>query len=354
MTSQRDDECISLGKRAVKVPDDVLKRKLYMSHTGLNAFLDCRRHYYYKYVRRLELDRLSIPFVAGRVIHLGVSALLKKDKQALEIAAEALRIETKTIRKKHPEITADQETKLAEMQETIPGLLKAYQKRYGKFIREHEHLKEEVPFEYNLDAETVIVGKIDNLLRSNKTKQMFTHELKSTSYITVEYVRAIQTDAQSALYHLVLNAKPELAGLKKGQKMSGIIYDVARKPSIRQTKKETRQQFLARLVEWYELIDGQQRFHMESIKQPLISAESLLNTYTKATNELRQSTKIEDYYQNFGHCVNDWGFCEHYGLCHRGESEDSVTYRTRERFKVQDDKRESLKTTIKSKRGGKK
>ena len=309
-------------------------KKFYMSHTTLTDYLTCQRYYWFKTIRRLELDRLHLPFLVGRVVHTGISHVLSGAANVIALTKKELEREIKETIKKFPAIKADEQEKLYLLRLSIPGMLKAYMSKYGKFIREMHHLESEIPFEYDLGNGVVIVGKIDNLLRS-KTKKVFLHELKSSTYITVEYVRAIQTDMQTSLYYHVLKDNPEL--IKKYGTIAGIIYDVQKKPSIKQKKGETRPEFEHRLSEWYDVFDGQQKFHQETITSPKITKEGLLNTYRRVSHEIRQKKTKEEFYQNFGSCVRSWGFCEHYKLCHEGgeTKQNLIEFRTRERHKVQ-------------------
>jgi len=114
---------------------------------------------------------------------------------------------------------------------------------------------------------------------------------------------------------------------------------------FKQKKKESKSEFGKRLSEWYEQYDGQQKFHQETIHQPLISKEDLLNTYRRASDEIRKKTKKEEFYQNFQSCVRDWGFCEHYRLCHKGgeTKENLVAFKIRERYKAQEPEKKGRK-----------
>jgi len=337
MSKPNDDEVKKVTEKIMTTP-----KKFYVSHTTIMDYLTCQRYYYFKTIRRLELDVLKLPFIVGRVMHIGIAYILMQKKNAIALTTTHLEDEIQTARKKFPEMTTEQEEKLELLRLTVPGMMKAYSERYAKFIQEAEHLDSEIPFKYDLGNGVVVVGKIDNLLKTKKQK-LYLHELKSSTYISVEYVRAIQTDAQTSLYFHVLKDTPQL--MKKQGVISGIIYDVQRKPSIKQKKKESKSEFGKRLSEWYEQYDGQQKFHQETIHQPLISKEDLLNTYRRASDEIRKKTKKEEFYQNFQSCVRDWGFCEHYRLCHKGgeTKENLVAFKIRERYKAQEPEKKGRK-----------
>lgn len=54
-------------------------KKLFLSYSGISCFMDCKRMYYWRYLRELERIQFSPHFIMGNTIDFGVSLLYEKD-----------------------------------------------------------------------------------------------------------------------------------------------------------------------------------------------------------------------------------------------------------------------------------
>lgn len=306
---------------------------LYLSHGSMWDWRHCPRFYYWKRIKKLEKVSLSIPFLVGRVVQYGIYKLFADPKNAVKETIELFKKEKKEIRKAYPSLSVEQEEELNKQEFVTKAMVKAYGRQYEKFFRESTLIKNEMPLKYQLNKNTMVVAKIDDIIRNRNKNWLY--ELKTASSIDATKVKKIKTDAQTALYFalhkLVVGVKDRLAG---------ILYSIVKKPGIRQKKAETKPEFLHRLENWYDEVDGDIRFHMERISTPLISSDAILNRVDKIAAEIHRAETIEDYYQEFDSCISDWKECDFYGICHGGgpTKENLVGFTERKSYKVQEGK----------------
>jgi len=322
---------ILLGGKMSEIITNVRDFILYLSHNSMVDWSKCRRYYYWKRIKKLEKVSLNIPFMVGRIVQHGIFKLFSDPKNAVKETLAMFKVEKKTIRKAYPSLSVDQEEELSKQEFVTKALVTAYGKQYTKFFRESTLIKNEMPLKYQLNKNTFVVAKIDDVIKNRGKNWLY--ELKTASSIDATKVKKIKTDAQTSLYHtlygLLVSAK---------DKLSGILYSIVKKPGIRQKKTETKNQFLHRLENWYEdADDGDIRFHMERISSPLISADAILNRVDKIAAEMHRAEIIDDYYQDFDSCISEWKECDFYEICHNGgpTKENLLGFTTRKSYKVE-------------------
>lgn len=287
--------------------------QLFVSFSSMSGFRKCPRYYFWKHVRRLEKPKLSVPFITGRIMHHGIQTLFSAPEKADSEIKKSFKSEAQKARKQFPEMEIRDEENLAQQQFTTVGMLKAFRSHYSRFLQKTKHVATEKELRYELSKKVVVVGKIDNILNNSGLNYIF--ELKNLKSLDMKRVESIKTDPQSSLYFTINN----LIEKKKENKVDGIIYQVIRKPSIRQKQKESRGEFLRRLEDWYSSGEGGLKFHLERLKKPFISGEAVLNTLRKVTDLMLACKTKDDYYQDFNYCIHEWGQCQFYGLCHGNE-----------------------------------
>ena len=85
-------------------------------------------------------------------------------------------------------------------------------------------------------------GKVDGLAQLKQTGELFILEHKSAAQITGDYIERLPSDFQINLYAMALSRF-----LKR--KISGVIYSITRKASLKQSEGETEEQFEIRKAE---------------------------------------------------------------------------------------------------------
>lgn len=301
---------------------------LHISVTSLEDFMTCRRLYYWKRIKKYERNKFNLAFLTGKIVHMGMNYLLQKKTNAIELMTKYFREEKKEINNQFT-LSTEQIEDVNEQEHITKAMLRAYSKRYGKMLKDTKLLDSEVEGALQLSDNVVFVLKLDNLVRVRMKKVL--HELKTSKYITPEYVRMIQTNRQTTIYFHFYNILFEKNPIQE------IMYDVIRKPSIRQKKNETYPAFLKRLDEWYDTPDDMSKFHIERFKEPLVSQDAILNTVQNVSNEMLGCKSKEDYYENHTSCASYYGdICPYYDLCHNGgeTKENLMLYQIRKAYHV--------------------
>lgn len=315
---------------------------LHISVSSLQDFMTCRRLYFYKRIKKYEKVIYNLPFIVGRVVHVGLGAVLAKSKDPKTKKLNAIAIMKKEFDKEKAEaikaftLNPEQIEEL-DMQEFMTrAMLLAYQSKYSKMIEDMRLLGSEVEGAIEISDNVVFVIKLDNLVFVRNKKIL--HELKTSKYITPDYVHRIRTDLQTAVYYHFHNI------IFEDEPIEEVMYDVIRKPSIRRkkggktAKVESKEAFLERLLEWYKKPgDASSVFHIERFKTPGISEDAVINTVVKVSEDMLKSKNIEDYYQDFDKCSSYYGdVCPMYDLCHNGgeTKENLLSYTVRKSYHV--------------------
>jgi tRNA-binding EMAP/Myf-like protein len=285
---------------------------------------------------KYEKIAYNLPFIVGRVVHAGLAALLRKSVDVKTGKPNAIVVmKAEFIKEKKEAVVkfnlTPEELEKLKMQEFITeGMILAYEYKYQKMIKDMTYLGGEVEGALQFSDDVIFVIKMDNIVKVRAKKIL--HELKTSKTITPDYVKRIQTDIQTAIYFYFHNI------IFEDEPIEEIMYDVIRKPSIKQKKKETQLEFIDRLKQWYDKPDdSSSAFHIERFPTPKISADDVINTVDKVSQEMLKAKTKEDYYQDFDKCHSYYGdVCPMYALCHEGgeTKENLVLYTIRKPFHV--------------------
>lgn len=309
---------------------------LHMSVSSLKDFMTCRRLYYYKRIKKYEKTTFNLPFVVGRVTHEGLGYLLSKKPLEESIKLMTAYYKTEVKKAKEQFILDEKQLKdLGEQEHITKGMLTAYARKYAKMLKDVKHIGSEVEGAVEISENVTFVIKLDNLMRVRAKKIL--HELKTSKYITPEYVQMVQTDIQTAAYFHIHNF------IYEDNKIDEIMYDIIRKPSIRPKKSESYPAYLERLIAWYDKPGDESVFHIERFTKPKISFDDLINTISKVSEDMLRSKTKEDYYQDFDKCASYYGdVCPMYALCHEGgeTKENLLMYSVRKPYHVNKENKE--------------
>ena len=298
-------------------------RKIKLSFSAVSSFMDCRRKYWFSYVRFIELIAFMPQNIVGNCVHFGLFKLYSKDENAIRETLKMMENEKQKLRKKL-ELSPQQEQLLKEQEYAIKGMLKAYAIKYKRHIDKAKHIANELTLLYNVDKRTDLVIKMDNIKEVKKKR--YVHEIKTAKTLTPDYVKNIKNDMQTAIYFHGHNRI-----VPKKDRLDGIIYDVIRKPSIRRKKKETPSQFMRRLSEYYTASNESELFYMETIEKPLLTDKRVFNTLEHVAEDIRECETEDDFYPNDRYCYVK-SRCNFYDICHFGENAATMArYRPRQK-----------------------
>lgn len=248
-----------------------------VSISRIKLFKACRRAYELKYIEGLEPVEKAESLQTGLSYHALLEQLYKEGEFE------------EGITKEHAMATA-----------------------YQKYIYPKFRVKSaEDWFEYMLPNGDKLVGRTDGI-----TEDGVLVEHKSTSgEITEEYEFNLQWDEQILAYMLA-------TGTRK------VWYTVCRKPTIRQKKGETEEEFFERMVAWYDT-DTDSKIRLLCIHRTNEEVNAFALDLRKTIYEINHATF---FYRNCLHC-NKWGRrCEYSSVCLSYDPEQEyVEFERRER-----------------------
>lgn len=165
---------------------------------------------------------------------------------------------------------------------------------YFKHIYPHFKVcKAEETLKYDVDGDE-LVGRVDGIATDGRLVE---HKTTSAE-ITEEYEYELQWDEQILTYML-------MTGVRE------VWYTICRKPTIRQKKDETDEEFFVRMIQWYET-DTDSKIRCILIKRTDEEVEAFRKELSDVAREMRNTTC---YYKNTGNCKR-WGRrCQYASVC---------------------------------------
>jgi len=169
---------------------------------------------------------------------------------------------------------------------------------YHKYIYPKFHVTEaEKWLEYDLGDKDFLVGIVDAVSDNG-----YIVEHKTTgSEITEEYEYGLQWDEQILAYML-------MTGMRK------VWYTVCRKPTIRQKKDETAEDFFGRMVAWYD-VDTESKIRLLEIIRTDEEVEQFRLELLSMCDTMKKVESIGTYYKNTCHCKQYGRRCEYSSIC---------------------------------------
>lgn len=238
-----------------------------ISISRVKLFKACRRAYWLKYVQGLEPVQRADALETGLTYHEKLEELYRDGSfDASDFSKES-------------------------------AMATAYQTYiYPKFgVRSVEEW-----FEYPLDKDNQLIGRVDGL-----TEDGCIVEHKTTgSPIGEDYEYGLQWDEQILAYMLATGARK-------------MWYTVCRKPTLRQKKDETQEEFFQRMVDWYD-DDTDSKIRLLQISRTDAEVKQFRQSLRATVWEMKYLQTVQDeerFYCNAQHCMT-WGRrCEYSSVC---------------------------------------
>lgn len=231
------------------------------SISQIKTFKACRRAWYLRYVEKLQPISSSDALETGKAYH-----------QLLEMLENG--------------------EKLPEWYSKECAMAAAYQ----KYILPRFHVvAAEAELQKSL-GEHVLHGFVDGL-----SDDGFIVEHKTTSRDIAEggeYEYNLLWDEQVLAYM-------SLSGLRK------VHYTVCRKPTIRQKKDETDEEFYYRMVAWYDE-DTDNKIRVFTVERTDAEVEQFEDEFVAICDEMKMATNL---YRNTCHCTSFGRRCEYSSVC---------------------------------------
>ncbi len=156
-------------------------------------------------------------------------------------------------------------------------------------------------------------------------KELWVHETKTAASINPGAVDRLAFDLQIQCY-------PRLLEEHSNIKPKGVVYNVIRKPQIRQKKNERFDEFIERIAELY-VVYPQDYFFRKKIlykKKPMEDAwkdviamcEELFSYYDFLEDKV---VNCCEWYRNSYSCFDFGSMCPYFHLCDKGENKASLS-----------------------------
>lgn len=146
------------------------------------------------------------------------------------------------------------------------------------------------------DGGIPLIGRVDGMTEDGDLV-----EHKTTSLDPLEYEFNLQWDEQLLAYMLMTGARK-------------VWYTVCRKPTIRQKKSETDEEFFGRMVQWYDE-DTDSKIKLIQVERTDEEVEEYRKTFVRIRHDINVADREGNFYRNTCHC-NAWGRrCEYSSVC---------------------------------------
>ena len=268
-----------------------------LTNSTISQFKNCRKAFQYRNIMQL------VPRLEGEA--RGIGSAVHKGLETGSVD-EALALLDNTFPGDQDE--ADRlETNKAIVQAMLEGYFALYGTGWDGEYR--PELRFDVPIinpaTGALSRSFRLAGKVDGLLKDDNGKYWLV-EYKTAGSVDRNYIDKLMLDGQLTTYIYGLQRQENI-------KISGVIYRILRKPSIRQTKKETINQYIDRLIQDYK--DRPEfYFYSEALYRSQEDLGEFEHELWDITQDLLKCRRDNLWYKNTGRC-GDWGQCSYIPLC---------------------------------------
>lgn len=283
----------------------------HLSHSSITTLANCARRYEFHYVDRLETISRPRPLGMGSAFQ---KAIERQDPKAgAALLREGVQI-----------FGQDDEDRLRIEEATVEAAAKLYLTRWPADDREQREYEYRVrlrsPYTGRPSNTFDLLGYADGVIDCGSHLELI--ENKFVGQISEVGVRKLPLDRQVSL---------ACYGLRRatGKTVRTVHYRFTRKPTIRQKKGETLEQYLDRLRADYA--DPERRDFYSHGETLFRTADDLLRIEQELWNwadELRSARARGFFGRNTSHC-GDFGGCPFLAIC-VGDPDAQSLYRVRE------------------------
>lgn len=285
-----------------------------LTNSARSVFLNCRKKYQYQYVYGLAPRKPSIPFLVGGLFHEELDLMYTQGE--FDEDACRVRIQKACAKASRAEgLTSEDSEKIYMQQAIAVGAVKGYAEQYLKAdLKEWEVIEAEGAFKIELPGGWTYYGKTDLVVEERKTGKIKLVEHKTAGKLDVAYVAKLPLDNQILGY----------AWGKSEQKirLDGVIYNVTKKPSIRQKQNESLNEFYRR-IEMEYTSRPEEYFYREPLSFSTKDIKRFSEELKKFMEEIDRCHEEDFFYQNTGHCTA-LGVCPFMKLCTDGATKENL------------------------------
>lgn len=300
---------------------DQTTRSNRFTYSAISTFLNCRRKYWYRYIRCLEQKDRPVWFATGTAIHMA----LEHWYNGMSVD-EVQRIIADYFTDTHPETDdAERQKEWQEQYELAAKMFANYVQQYPQ--EQFKVLATEVEFDLKV-GKVLLSGKIDALIEYNGKLWLMEH--KTARYINYDYRKKLSMDLQNTLYTWAMSKW-------QGQPIAGVLYNVLakdfpKKPEVLKSGKlstaksqsTTPELYRAAIkenglreddyLEYLNWLEGNQKdyFYREWLPIGKDEQANVLSEIKKVIRDAR--AKSACYYRNTAQC-HSFGQCGYWDAC---------------------------------------
>ena len=192
-----------------------------ITYSAIRTFLNCRKLFYYRYVRKLKPIEKAIYLDVGSCIHEFLAAHYRGDGETQNLIEEYF---ISRLPGKEDELYEEKETEAASNIETCKRIILRYINQYKQADEKLTFLAIENEFhvtaeDIGLNIDTEIIIKVDAIISNGGIRYLMEH--KTAAGIDNNYKKKLTSDLQSMFYIMCLNAL--------GYNVQGVCYNVISK-----------------------------------------------------------------------------------------------------------------------------
>lgn len=280
-----------------------------LTYSRMQSWLDCRRLYKFQYVDLLEPYEDSSALRIGSATHswLRDYHLFGLGEPAIDRFYDGVESYT----------DIDSFNDAIEWEKALAkAMLAGYAKKYG----EHEFMivDTEQTIKTGIDKACQFAGRVDMIVDDDISDGVWVVEHKTTSSIDSRFFERLAIDTQVTGYLYLASQVYD--------NVLGVIYNVIRKPSIRQTKSETKEEYFQRME-----TDYLERPDFYFARQETVRNEVELKAFPAHVKDIAREIAFSSTYpRNTSRC-NLYGKCAFRSLCVEWSDELASTYKQKEK-----------------------
>jgi hypothetical protein len=278
--------------------------KTILTNSAINAFKSCARKYYWRYVRELEALVRPEALLLGSAIH----GFLEAHYRQLPF------------------------TMPSDLNPKSQAILKGVMEYYPLLFMDDADLFDPVAIEKLISGEILnpetgrpardysFGGKVDGLVILKKDVEGFKEgdllllEHKTTTKVDNNYFDRLQLDFQLRLYVLFL-------ARELGAPVAGCLFNVILKPSLRQKKHESEEEYSQRLrleMNWPQM------FHRRFLRFPDQRLQEIQQELWDAKNIVAKARQENVFTMNSASCFDYHRRCDYWALCASSDPETAI------------------------------
>ncbi len=272
-------------------------KKLTLSYSALKTFKTCPMKYYWRYLKNIEPVEKAEALLLGSEVHNYLESFYRNEPYS-SISGNSLSSRSSAI---------------------LEGIIDNYQFIYSDDFNRFEIVK----------VEKVVYGPIINP-KSRRSSRIFSFNGRIDMLIRLKYdmesinagsLVVVESKTSSVANHNIWNQLiiedqailyAKYIENETGEKVKGILFNVIQKPSIKQKKSETENEFFERLR---ITMANNDLYKRKLIKIDKKRYDDALNNLWQLQRQIRSARKDDIFIKNRNSCFNYFRKCDFYDLC---------------------------------------